>query len=45
MSSPVVTVFTVLEPNIKKRRMLFPIMSFSVQEAKESDIRKFTSNE
>ena len=25
--------------------MLFPIMSISVQEAKESDVRKFTSNE
>ena len=45
MSSPVLTVFTVLEPNIRKRRMLFPIMSNSVQEAKESDVRKFTSNE
>ena len=40
MSSPVLTVFTVLEPNI----MLFPIMSISVQAAKESDVRKFTSN-
>ena len=39
------TVFTVLEPNIRKRRMQFPIMSISVQEAKESDVRKFTSNE
>ena len=45
MSSPVLTVFTVLEPNIRKRRMLFPIMPISVQEAKESDVRKFTSNE
>ena len=45
MSSPVLTVFTVMEPNIRKRRMLFPIMSISVQEAKESDVRKFTSNE
>ena len=45
MSSPVLTVFTVLERNIRKRRMLFPIMSISVQEAKESDVRKFTSNE
>ena len=39
MSSPVLTVFTVLEPNIRKRRMLFLIMSISVQEAKESDVR------
>ena len=45
VSSPVLTVFTVLEPNIRERRMLFPIMSISVQEAKESDIKKFTSNE
>ena len=43
MSSPILTVFTVLESNIGKRRMLFPIMSISVQEAKESDVRKFTS--
>ena len=42
MSSPV---FTVLEPNIRKRRMLFPIMSISVQEAKESDVGKFSSYE
>ena len=39
------TVFTVLEPNIRKRRMLFPIISISVQEVKESDVGKFTSNE
>ena len=45
MISPVLTVFTVLEPNIGKLRMLFPIMSISVQEAKESDLRKFTANE
>ena len=45
MSSPVLTVITVLEPNIRKRRMLFPITPISVQEAKESDVRKFTSNE
>ena len=45
MSSPVLTVFTVLEAYIRKRRMLFPIMSISVQEAKESDILKFLSNE
>ena len=45
VSSPVLTVFTVLEANIRKRRMLFPIMSISVQEAKESDVKKFTSNE
>ena len=45
MSSPVLNVFTVLELNIRKRRMLFPIMPISVQEAKESDVRKFTSNE
>ena len=42
MSSPV---FTVLEPNIREQRMLFPIMSISVQAAKEYDVRKFTSNE
>ena len=45
MSSPVLTVITVLEPNIRKRRMLFQVMSISVQEAKESDVKKFTSNE
>ena len=45
VSSPVLTVFTVLEPNIRKQRMLFPIMSNSAHEAKESDTRKFTSNE
>ena len=45
MSSPVLTFFTVLEPNIRERRMLFPIMSISVQVAKESDVRKFTYNE
>ena len=44
VSSPVLTVFTVLEPSKRKLRMLFPIMSISVQEAKESDVRKFTSN-
>ena len=42
MSSPVLTV---LEPIIRKRKMLFPIMSISVQEVKENDVRKFTSNE
>ena len=45
MSSPVLTVFAVLEPNIRIQRMLFPIMSISVQEAKESNVRKFISNE
>ena len=45
VSSPVLTVFTVLEPYMRKRRMLFPIMSLSVQEANESDVRNFTSNE
>ena len=45
MSSPVSTVITVLEPSIRKRRMLFPIMPISVQEANESDVRKFTSYE
>ena len=45
MSSPVLAVFTVFEPNIRKQRMLFPKMSISVQKAKESDVRKFTSNE
>ena len=44
MSSPVLTVFTVLEPNIRKRRMLYPVMSISLQETKESDVGKFTSN-
>ena len=44
MSSPVLIVLT-LVPNIRKRRMLFPIMLISVQEAKESDVRKFTFNE
>ena len=42
VSSPVLTV---LEPDIRKRRMLFPIMSIFVQEAKESGVRKFASNE
>ena len=45
MSSPVLTVITVLEPDIRKQEMLFPIMSISVQEAKAPDVRKFTSNE
>ena len=45
MSSHVSTVFSVLEANIRKRIMLFPIMSISVQEANESDVRKFTCNE
>ena len=45
MSSPVLNVFTVSEPYIRKWRMLFPIMSISVQESKESDLNKFTSNE
>ena len=45
MSNPVLTVFTVSEPNIRKRRMLFLIMSISVQESKESDLNKFASNE
>ena len=34
VSSPVLNVFTVFEPNIRKRRMLFPIMSISVQKQK-----------
>ena len=45
MSSPDLAVFTLFGANIRKRRMLFPIMSISVQEAKETDVRKFTSNE
>ena len=45
MSSPVLPVFTVLEPIIRKRRMLIQIKPISVQEGKESDVRKFTSNE
>ena len=45
VSSPALAIVTVLEPDIKKRRMLFPKMSISVQEAKKSGVRKFTSNE
>ena len=45
MSSPVLTVLTVLELNYRKQRMLFPKIFISVQEAKESDIRKFTAND
>ena len=41
MSSLVLTVFTVLELNISKH----PKIIISVQEAKESDVRKFTANE
>ena len=37
--------FTVLELNISKQRMLFPKIPISVQEAKESDVRKFTASE
>ena len=45
MRSIVLTVFTVLELNISKQRTLFPKIFISVQEAKESDVRKFTANE
>ena len=45
MSSLGFTIFTVLELNISKQRMLFPKIFISVQEAKESDVRKFTANE
>ena len=45
MSSLVLTVFTDLEHNISKQRMLFPKIFISVQEAKEPDVRKFTANE
>ena len=45
VSSLVLTVFTVLELNIRKKRMLFPKIFISVQEAKESDVRKFIANE
>ena len=45
MSSLVLIVFTVLELNIGERRMLFPKLFISVQEAKESGVRKFTANE
>ena len=41
----VLTVFTILELNISKQRMLFPKIFISVQVAKESDVRKFTANE
>ena len=34
MSSPVLTVLTILELNISKQRMLFPKIFISVQEAK-----------
>ena len=45
MEALVLTVFTVLELNISKQRMLFPKIFISVQEGKESDVRKFTANE
>ena len=45
MSSLVLIVFTVLELNISKQRMLFTKIFISVQEGKESDARKFTANE
>ena len=38
MSSLVLTVFTVLELNISKQRMIFPKIFISVQEAKEYDV-------
>ena len=44
VSSLVLTVFTVLQFNISKQRMLFPKIFISVQEAKESVVRKFTAN-
>ena len=42
MSSPVLTVLTVSELNISKQKMLFPKIFISVQEAKESDVRKYS---
>ena len=45
MSSLVLTVFIVLELNISKQRMLFSKIFIFKQEAKESDVRKFTANE
>ena len=45
MSSLDLTVLTVLELYISKQRMLFPKIFISVQETKESDVRKFTANE
>ena len=36
--------FTVLKLNLSKQRMLSPKIFISVQEAKESDIRKSTAN-
>ena len=45
MSCLVLTVSTILELNISKQRMLFQKIFISVQEAKESDVRKFTANE
>ena len=45
MSSLVLTVSIVLELNLSKQRMSFPIIFNSVQETKESEVRKFTSNE
>ena len=45
MSSVVLTVFTVSELDISKQRMLFPKIFISLQDANESDVRKFTANE
>ena len=45
MSSLVLTVSIVLELNLSKQRMPFPKIFNSVQETKESDVRKFTANE
>ena len=45
VSGLVLTVFIVFELNLSKQRMLFPKIFISVQEAKESDVRKFTAND
>ena len=45
MSGLVLTVFIVFELNLSKQRMLYPKIFIFVQEAKESDVRKFTGNE
>ena len=44
VSSHVLTVFTVLELNISKQRMLFPKIFISVQKAKEWNVRKSIAN-
>ena len=44
MGSLVLNVFTVLELNTSKQRMLFPKKFISVQVAKEFYVRKSTAN-